>query len=93
MSRLVDILSDDVGRPVIDRTGFTERFNLVLKFAPHQDLGVAPSSGPTIFAAVAGLKAAKHVRASHSWRRATDAELIPSAAQIRQVSLRSPRFH
>jgi uncharacterized protein (TIGR03435 family) len=52
MARLVEILSDDLGRPIIDRTGFTERFNLLLDFAPHQDLAVAASSGPTIFAAV-----------------------------------------
>lgn len=54
MSWLVDMLSDDVGRTVIDRTGFTERFNLLLDFAPHGDLPVnsGVSSGPTIFTAI-----------------------------------------
>ena len=52
--RLVDMLSDDVGRSVIDRTGFTERFNLLLDFAPQWDLGVGSSvsRAPTIFTAL-----------------------------------------
>lgn len=54
MSWLVDMLSDDVGRTVIDRTGFTERFNLLLDFAPHRDLAVdaGVSTAPTIFTAI-----------------------------------------
>jgi len=51
MSWLVDMLSNDVGRTVIDRTGFTDRFNLLLDFAPHRDLAVdsGVSSAPMIF--------------------------------------------
>lgn len=54
MSRLVDILSDELDRTVIDRTGFTERFNLLLDFAPPRDFAVdsAVSSAPTIFTAL-----------------------------------------
>jgi uncharacterized protein (TIGR03435 family) len=54
MSWLVDMLSSDVGRIVIDRTGFTEPFNLLLDFAPHRDLAVEAgvSSAPTIFTAI-----------------------------------------
>ncbi|HET9467053.1 MAG TPA: TIGR03435 family protein [Vicinamibacterales bacterium] len=54
MSWLVDMLADDVGRTVIDRTGFTEPFNLLLDFAPHRDLAVdsGASSAPTIFTAI-----------------------------------------
>ena len=54
MARLVDILADDIGRPVIDRTGFTERFNLLLDFAPQSELsvGAGASSAPTIFTAI-----------------------------------------
>jgi uncharacterized protein (TIGR03435 family) len=54
MSWLVDMLSNDVGRTVVDRTGFAERFNLLLDFAPHRDLAVdvGVSSAPTIFTAI-----------------------------------------
>ena len=34
MSALIDFISGDVDRVVIDRTGFTARFNLLLDFAP-----------------------------------------------------------
>lgn len=52
MAWLVAFISEDVGRAVIDRTGFVEPFNVLLDFAPlHQgDLGTG--SGPGIFTAV-----------------------------------------
>ena len=34
MSALIDLISGDIDRIVIDRTGFTARFNLLLDFAP-----------------------------------------------------------
>ena len=46
MSWLIDMLSDDVGRTVIDRTGFTERFNLLLDFVPRGSARFRPL--PTI---------------------------------------------
>ena len=49
MAALVDAISGDAGRVVIDKTGFTSRFNLVLDFARAAD---PTASGPTIFAAV-----------------------------------------
>ncbi len=53
MAFLTGMLSDDLGRMVIDRTGVTERFNLLLDFAPTPEgVGSAASSGPTIFAAL-----------------------------------------
>lgn len=52
MSGLIDFISGDVDRVIIDRTGFTERFNLVLDFAVLRRTEPAPSSGPTIFAAL-----------------------------------------
>ena len=51
MSALIDFISGDVDRVVIDKTGFTAPFNLVLDFAPASD---PESSGPTIFTAVRG---------------------------------------
>ena len=51
MSALIDLISGDVDRVIIDRTGFAERFNLVLDFAAVRNAG-PPSSGPTIFAAL-----------------------------------------
>ena len=54
MSRLIDVLSDELDRTIIDRTGFTERFNLLLDFAPPRDFAgdAAASSAPTIFTAL-----------------------------------------
>ena len=53
MSSLIDFISGDVDRVVLDKTGFKAPFNLVLDFAPS-DAGLAPFtwSGPTIFTAV-----------------------------------------
>ena len=66
MPKLVEIISDDVGRIVIDKTGFKESFELKLEFAPSEaaaaltpamlaGLGKADpsdSTGPSIFAAL-----------------------------------------
>jgi uncharacterized protein (TIGR03435 family) len=49
ISALIDFISPDVDRVVIDRTGFTAPFNLTLDFASARD---AASSGPTIFTAM-----------------------------------------
>ena len=49
ISTLIDFISGDVDRVVIDQTGFSGPFNLVLDFAPATD---PESAGPTIFAAV-----------------------------------------
>ena len=51
MSDLVDLISEDVGRTVIDKTGFTRVFNFLLDFAPLRE-GTPSSSGPTLFTAV-----------------------------------------
>jgi bla regulator protein BlaR1 len=48
-SALIDFISGDVDRAIIDKTGFTAPFNLLLDFAPAAD---PESSGPTIFTAV-----------------------------------------
>jgi uncharacterized protein (TIGR03435 family) len=52
MAALIDYISPDVDRPVIDRTGFTERFNFVLDFAAAAEMDRIANSGPTIFAAL-----------------------------------------
>ena len=49
MAALVDAISGEAGRVVIDKTGFTPRFNLVLDFARAAD---PTASGPTIFTAI-----------------------------------------
>jgi uncharacterized protein (TIGR03435 family) len=49
MPTLIDFISGDVDRVVIDKTGFAARFNLLLDFAAAAD---PESSGPTIFTAV-----------------------------------------
>jgi uncharacterized protein (TIGR03435 family) len=52
MAALIDYVSPDVDRPVVDETGFTERFNFVLDFAASADMDRITTSGPTIFAAL-----------------------------------------
>jgi uncharacterized protein (TIGR03435 family) len=54
MFRLADSLSRAAGRPVFDRTGLTERYNLALTFAPISPrTGDAPElAPPDLFAAV-----------------------------------------
>lgn len=49
MAALVDAISGEAGRVVIDKTGLTPRFNLVLDFARAGD---PTASGPTIFTAI-----------------------------------------
>jgi uncharacterized protein (TIGR03435 family) len=53
MTKLAELLSDDVGRVVIDKTGFTNLFSFRLEFAPVA-LQVAPadSSVPPVFGAL-----------------------------------------
>jgi uncharacterized protein (TIGR03435 family) len=50
----IDWISGDLDRIVIDRTGFTAPFNLLLDFAPpsNPESRLPAYSGPTIFAAV-----------------------------------------
>jgi uncharacterized protein (TIGR03435 family) len=59
MPRLVEMISDELGRTIIDKTGFAGTFNFQLDFAPDEGiangLGPAPlanPSGPSIFAAL-----------------------------------------
>jgi uncharacterized protein (TIGR03435 family) len=53
MSDLVEIVSEDLGRIVVDKTGFSAPFNLLLDFAPLRDREPGPSSSaPTISTAL-----------------------------------------
>ena len=54
MPAFIDWISGDLDRIVIDRTGFTAPFNLLLDFAPpsNPESRLPPYSGPTIFAAL-----------------------------------------
>jgi uncharacterized protein (TIGR03435 family) len=56
MPTLIEFLSDEVGRVVLDKTGFTELFNFRLEFASSVDSGLlnvdTPASGLSIFTAV-----------------------------------------
>jgi len=52
MASLIEFISPDVDRPVVDRTGFTDRFNFVLDFAASAEMDRIATSGPTIFAAL-----------------------------------------
>ena len=53
MHELVEIISEDLGRIVVDKTGFGAPFNLLLDFAPLRDREPGPSSSaPTISTAV-----------------------------------------
>jgi uncharacterized protein (TIGR03435 family) len=54
MPELIDLILDDVDRVIIDRTGFAERFNLLLDFAPpsRPESRLPAPSGPTIFSAL-----------------------------------------
>lgn len=54
MPAFIDWISSDLDRIVIDHTGFTSLFNLLLDFAPpsNPESRLPPYSGPTIFAAV-----------------------------------------
>jgi uncharacterized protein (TIGR03435 family) len=56
MAKLIEYLSEETGRVVIDKTGFTDVFNFRLEFASSVDAGLAhvdsPASGLSIFTAV-----------------------------------------
>lgn len=52
MATLIEFISPDVDRPVVDTTGFAERFNFVLDFAASAEMDRITTSGPTIFAAL-----------------------------------------
>jgi uncharacterized protein (TIGR03435 family) len=52
MAALIDYISPDLDRPVVDRTGFNEHFNFILDFAASAEMDRIPNSGPTIFAAL-----------------------------------------
>jgi uncharacterized protein (TIGR03435 family) len=51
MATLIDFLSEETGRTVLDRTGFTDVFNFRLEFESAVDSGPSPS-GLSIFTAV-----------------------------------------
>jgi uncharacterized protein (TIGR03435 family) len=46
MPKLVELLSDNVGRTVIDKTGFIGMFNFQLNFAPGDAVGNSPGPVP-----------------------------------------------
>ena len=52
MPELVRILSDDVGRTVIDNTGIKGTFDLHLEFTPDEALTNGSGSGPSLFTAL-----------------------------------------
>jgi uncharacterized protein (TIGR03435 family) len=58
MQMLADNLSSTVGRPVIDKTGLTEKYDWVLEYDPNvsgaanQDNGAGDEQRPTIFTAL-----------------------------------------
>jgi len=51
MPAMIELLSDEVARYVIDKTAFNGTFDLTLEFAPEQSFGVN-SSAPAIFTAL-----------------------------------------
>jgi len=56
MAKLIEYMSEETGRIVIDKTGFTDVFNFRLEFASTVDAGLAnadtPAAGLSIFTAV-----------------------------------------
>jgi uncharacterized protein (TIGR03435 family) len=54
MASFINLISGDLDRLVVDKTGFTERFNLLLDFAPpsRPESRLPPYSGPTVFTAL-----------------------------------------
>jgi uncharacterized protein (TIGR03435 family) len=57
MATMAELLADSVGRIVIDKTGFRERFSVRLQYAnramnPSVDSAPAASSGPSMLAAL-----------------------------------------
>jgi uncharacterized protein (TIGR03435 family) len=49
---LARLLSANAGRPVLDRTGLAETYDVELRWAPASPAGVAPSDLPDFFAAI-----------------------------------------
>ena len=49
---LARLLSAEAGRPVVDRTGLNQTYDVDLRWAPASPAGVAPSDLPDFFAAV-----------------------------------------
>ena len=49
MARAIETIAGQVERPIVDRTGFTTRFNFLLDFAPASDPN---ASGPSLFTAL-----------------------------------------
>jgi bla regulator protein blaR1 len=49
MAGAIDTIAGQVERPIVDRTGFNARFNLLLEFAPASD---PTASGPSLFTAL-----------------------------------------
>src|SRR3569623_737409 len=47
MTKLAELLSNEVGRPVLDKTGFAETFNLHLNFSPDMLSGGDPAAPDT----------------------------------------------
>ena len=56
MPKFVETLSGEVGATVVDKTGFTEKFDFRLEFASEQAVGVGPEDAspgdPSIFNAL-----------------------------------------
>lgn len=52
ISSITEFLSEQVERPVVDRTGLTGAWDLDLKFTPAAELSRADSSSPLIFTAL-----------------------------------------
>jgi uncharacterized protein (TIGR03435 family) len=50
MPRLAEALSDTLGRPVVDKTGFTGIFDAHLEFAPYET--ITDAQQPSIFSAL-----------------------------------------
>jgi len=53
MAKLAELLSEQAGRPVVDKTGFTEAFNLQLNFSPEISIqGDSGAAVPSLFTAL-----------------------------------------
>ena len=52
LASLPSLLSKEVGRPVVDRTGLTSRYDFTLEYVPAVRAAVDETSGTSIFTAV-----------------------------------------
>jgi uncharacterized protein (TIGR03435 family) len=54
MAKLIEILSGDIDRSIIDKTGFTDVFNVHLEFAPNLPIGEVSggATAPSLFTAL-----------------------------------------